>query len=254
MFYLILQSIGLFTLQLGRSWRGILVWGCLCVCPCMHPCVRAWHFLMHAISYEPCMLKFWNFIISIPHGKIADTRLFSCASYLPFLSYAPLKELEWNLTHSISYEPCMLGFSISYMDSSWKNSWHTSFFLSELSPFLVLASVCPFVTLFDACHILWTMHARVLKFHISDSSWKNSGHASFFLSELSPFLELWPFDKIRLKSSYEPCMLVLKFHVWIPHGKIADQYFYTPSKKGVLAGYTVFSMSVISSFRNSVNI
>ena len=27
-------------------------------------------------------------------------------------------------------------------------------------------SVHPFVTLFDACHTLWTMHARVLKFHI----------------------------------------------------------------------------------------
>ena len=41
-----------------------------------------------------------------------------------------------------------------------------------------LAFVCPFVTLFDACHIIWTMHARILKFHI-----------------------------------------------WIPHGKIADPYF-----------------------------
>ena len=40
-------------------------------------------------------------------------------------------------------------------------------------------AVCLFVTLFDACHILWTMHARVLKFHI-----------------------------------------------WIPHGKIADCIFF----------------------------
>ena len=35
---------------------------------------------------------------------------------------------------------------------------------------VVRASVCPsvdqFVSLFDACLILWTMHARVLKFHI----------------------------------------------------------------------------------------
>ena len=35
---------------------------------------------------------------------------------------------------------------------------------------VVRASVCPsvgpFVTRFDACHILWTVHARVLKFHI----------------------------------------------------------------------------------------
>ena len=41
---------------------------------------------------------------------------------------------------------------------------------AELTWFLL---GCPFVTLFYACHILWTMHARVLKFHI-DSSWKSS--------------------------------------------------------------------------------
>ena len=32
-------------------------------------------------------------------------------------------------------------FEISYMDSSWKNSWPVFFFLSELPPFLEL---CPF--------------------------------------------------------------------------------------------------------------
>ena len=30
---------------------------------------------------------------------------------------------------SVGQEPCMLGFEISYMDSSWKNSSHTLFFL-----------------------------------------------------------------------------------------------------------------------------
>ena len=35
---------------------------------------------------------------------------------------------------SVCQEPRMIGF----MDSSWKNSWHTFFFLSELSPFLEL--------------------------------------------------------------------------------------------------------------------
>ena len=49
------------------------------------------------------------------------------------------------------------------------------FFLSELSLFLEL---CPFEKIrmkSDACHILRTVHARVLKFHIyMDSSWKNS--------------------------------------------------------------------------------
>ena len=27
-------------------------------------------------------------------------------------------------------------------------------------------SICPFVTLFDACHVLRTQHAKVLKFYI----------------------------------------------------------------------------------------
>ena len=64
-----------------------------------------------------------------------------------------------------------------------------------------------------------------------DSSWKNSGHACFFLSEFSPFLGLCPFEKIRMKS--DACHIlwtvhagVLKFHIWIPHGKIADPHIF----------------------------
>ena len=46
------------------------------------------------------ILKFH--ILLIPHGKIADTCYFSCPSYLPFWSYAPLKKSEWNLVSKIS--------------------------------------------------------------------------------------------------------------------------------------------------------
>ena len=76
----------------------------------------------------------------------------------------------------------------------------------------------------------WTMHAMVLKFHI----WIPHGKifdTRFFLSELSPFLELCPIEKIRTKS--DACHIlwtvharVLKFHIWISHGKIADLYFF----------------------------
>ena len=48
---------------------------------------------MHAISYEPCMLGFWNFI----YGKIADPYFFSCPSYLPFWSYASLKQIRLSI-------------------------------------------------------------------------------------------------------------------------------------------------------------
>ena len=53
----------------------------------------------------------------------------------------------------------------------------------------------------------------------------------FFLSELSPFLELCPFEKIRMK--FDSCHIlltvharVLKFHIRIPHGKIAGRIFF----------------------------
>ena len=53
----------------------------------------------------------------------------------------------------------------------------------------------------------------------------------FFLSEFSPFLESCPFGKIRMKS--DACHIlctvharVLKFYIWILHGKIADPYFF----------------------------
>ena len=51
-----------------------------------------------------------KFHIWIPYGKIAETSFFSCPSYLPFWSYAPLKKSDQNPMHAISYEPCMLGF------------------------------------------------------------------------------------------------------------------------------------------------
>ena len=73
-------------------------------------------------------------------------------------------------------------------------------FLSELSPFLEL---CPFEKIrmnFDACHILRPVHARILKFHIWIPHGKIADLYFFFLSELSPFLELCPFVKIRMKS------------------------------------------------------
>ena len=90
-----------------------------------------------------------KFHIWIPHGKIVEAHFFSCLSYLPFWSYAPLKKIR---------------------------------------------------TKSDACHILWTVHARVLKFHIWILHIKNNWPVFFYLSELSPFLELYPFEKIWTKS------------------------------------------------------
>ena len=71
----------------------------------------------------------------------------------------------------------------------------------------------------SACYFFWNF------------IWKSSKHF-FFLTELSPFLELCPFEKISMKS--DACHIlwtvqsrVLKFHIWIPRGKIADPYFFS---------------------------
>ena len=104
-----------------------------------------------------------KFHLWISHGKIADTRFFSCLSYLPFWSYAPLKKTKWNLMHAISFKPCMLGFWNSYMDSSWKNSWPVFFFLVRV---ISLSGVMPLWKIrMKSCQqgILKTIWARGLK-------------------------------------------------------------------------------------------
>ena len=65
--------------------------------------------LMHAISYEPCMLGFWNFIYGFLMEKRLTCVFFSCLSYLRFLSYAPLKKSEWNLVSKIAQKVFELG-------------------------------------------------------------------------------------------------------------------------------------------------
>ena len=60
--------------------------------------VRPSRFLMHDITVNARALKFH---VCIPHRKIADL-YFSCPSYLPFWTYAPLKKSEGNLVSKIS--------------------------------------------------------------------------------------------------------------------------------------------------------
>ena len=49
-----------------------------------------------------------------------------------------------------------------------------------------------------------------LEISYMDSSWKTKSEYFLFLSELSPFLELWPFEKIRMKS----CQQDVSQSVW----------------------------------------
>ena len=132
----------------------------LCVRPCVHPSVRSR--TLHAR-----VLKFHKWI---PHGKIFDSRFFfSCPSYLPFWSYAPLKKIR---------------------------------------------------TKSDACHILWTMNARVLKFHIWIPHGKIADPYIFFCPRYLPF---W---------SYAP----LKKSAWNLVSKISQSIWARGLKHGQLIG------------------
>ena len=61
---------------------------------------------------------------------------------------------------------------------------------------------------------------------------KYSIHVFFSCPSYLPFWSHAPFNKVRMKSDACHILLtvharVLKFHIWIPHGKIADQYFFS---------------------------
>ena len=60
-------------------------------------------------------------------------------------------------------------------------------------PSFVHPSVCPFVKLFSACHILRTLHAKVLKFYIWVPSEKIAD--SYFVSCLACLFRVMHFEK-----------------------------------------------------------
>ena len=101
-------------------------------------------------------------------------------------------------------EPCMVGFwNFIYGFLMEKYLTHV-FFLSELSPFLSYAPLKKIRMKSDACHILWAVHARVLKFHI----WISHGKIAdpyFFLFRvisLSGVMPLWKIQHEILSARY----------------------------------------------------
>ena len=83
------------------------------------------------------------------------------------------------------------------------------FFVQSYLPFLSYAPLNKIRMKSDACYILWIVHARILKFHI----WIPRGNIAdsyFFLSEFPPFLELCPFEEIRMKS----CQQDISKSIW----------------------------------------
>ena len=80
----------------AQSWRGILLLGCT------HPWVLLSRFVLHALSYELCMLGFWNFIYGFLMEKLLTLIFFFFLELCPVLEVCPFKKLEWNLLCKIS--------------------------------------------------------------------------------------------------------------------------------------------------------
>ena len=90
-------------------------------------------------------------------------------------------------TYFLSSHLFLLTGSLIMPPTSKKLKGHIGFGLS------VRASVCPFESLFDACHFLWTVNARVLKFHIWISHGKIADTRFFLVRVISRsgIMPLW---------------------------------------------------------------
>ena len=99
-----------------NSWHTIFFFFFFYYCCCFSSSSSCPSYLIFW-SYNPLEISEWNLMhpyltnracygfeifIWIPIGKIADPYFFSCPSYLPFWSYAPLKTSEWNLGSKIA--------------------------------------------------------------------------------------------------------------------------------------------------------
>ena len=78
----------------------------------------------------------------------------------------------------------------------------------------VCGCVRPSVTLFDAKHNFWTMHARVLKFHLWILHEKNSWPVFFSHQDYAPFLSYGPLKKYRWNLVSKISQKLLKLELW----------------------------------------
>ena len=111
---------------------------------------------------------------------------------------------------SFRQKPCKLGFwNFIYGFLMEKYLTHVFFSCLSYRPLWNYALLNKIRMKSDACHILWTVHARVLKFLIWIPHGKIADHI-FFLSKLPPLLALYPFEKIRMKS----CQQDISKSIW----------------------------------------
>ena len=137
--------------------------------------------------------------------------------WLGLRSYAPNFE-EVNRTYwfravrpFVHQEPCLLGFWNFIYGFLMENNWHT--FLFSCPSYLPFWRYAPlkksvwnlmYAISYEPCMLAF------LNFIYALLMTKNSWPVFYFLSELSPFLELCPFEKIRMKS----CQQDISKSIW----------------------------------------
>ena len=168
-------------------------------------------FSMRSLSFELCMLGFWNFTYGfLIKKKKRLTRVFFFFFFFffhrdYFLGYGPLKKYGWNLVSKISKKILKL--------EPWTLRNRLVAWVNDLINFLInsdkiLLKVWSFAILgIFAWHTLMhslTFELCMLGFEISymDSSWKIADTVFFFLSRLCAFPELWPSQNVSTVSKH----------------------------------------------------
>ena len=98
---------------------------------------------------------------------------------------------------------------IMWCENEWPVMWYLNFLWGSLFTMPPTSKKLTGHIGFTSVSLSKTLHARVLKLPIWIPHGKNSS-TLFFLSELSPFLELCPFEKIRIK--FYVCHILWTMH------------------------------------------
>ena len=129
------------------------------------------------------------------------------------------KILIWHIAFSLFW-----GFAVCVWGYKVRSAYYHVSFCPHWRGILLSGHPCihPCVRLFNACHILWIMHARVLKLHL----WIPHGKLAdlyFFLVRVMSLSGVMPLWKIRIKS----CQQDISKHIWAHlHYRTVCQYTY----------------------------
>ena len=152
-----------------------------------------------------------------PHGKIADTRFFFLLRVISLSGVTPLwkNQNKSDACHNL-WTMCMLGFEISYMDSSWKNSWPILFSCLSSLPFWSYAPLTK--SEWNLVRkIIWKVFELGLETWSADRGWwveyliklKKKSSSYFFV-----VTALWKFGHFKLVCKISRKVFDLRLETW----------------------------------------